>query len=66
MTPEERREAATELLLEFARDVERMSIREHLADSEHANEYDDADVNEISELISTATITIEWDGGEQS
>lgn len=67
MTPEERRrheenrEHAAAIMLDHARDVERMSIREHL--EEHGvDQHDAIRVDTIADLIATADITIEWPG----
>lgn len=60
MTPERIRQHATEIILDHARDVEFLSISEHL---EHlwlpVDEHDAACVA-IDKLVRTATITVEF------
>jgi hypothetical protein len=67
MTPDQRRDLATKILLESARDLadEPMSIGEmygvELSASELTEDEWDAEINAISELIRTATVTVTWD-----
>jgi hypothetical protein len=58
MSPEEIREHATILILDHARDIERLSIREHL--DEEDVEYSNAEVTAIQKLTTKATITVEF------
>ena len=58
MKPAEIRQAATSIILSHARDVERMSIREHLQEEEF--EFTNADINTIYELIDKARIAIDF------
>jgi hypothetical protein len=62
MTPEEIRDYATELILDHARDVEFLSISEHLADLDlelSDDEHDEA-CKAIDDLIRVATVTVEF------
>jgi hypothetical protein len=58
VSPEEIREHATILIREHARDIERLSIREHL--DEEDVEYSNAEVTAIQKLTTKATITVEF------
>lgn len=60
MTPEQLAEYATTLILEHARDVEYLSIFEMAEEHTEAGEISDDDAKQVSELISTATITVEF------
>lgn len=58
-TPDQLREHAAEIMLDHARDVEFLSVAEHLADQEIDDPNDDL-AREIHDLIHTADITISW------
>lgn len=56
MTDEERREAAEQLILEFAKDIEYGSVREHL--SQEVGDYSEKDVAAVYILIAGAKVTV--------
>ena len=59
MTPDEIREHAIELILEHARDIEPLTIRESFEDKNLSPEDEDRIADEIDDLIRDATITVE-------
>jgi hypothetical protein len=67
LTPAQRRDLATKILLESARDLadDPMGIVElyggHLNDPEPTEDEWDAEIEAISNLIRTATVTVTWD-----
>jgi hypothetical protein len=62
MTEQQLRDYATEIILDHARDVERLSIYEMYEDwaDEDGNEISDDDAQKISRLITEADITVSW------
>lgn len=60
MTPDEIRAYATTLILDHARDVEYLTIHEMAEEHLDGGEISGDDAKAVSELISSATITVEW------
>ena len=63
MTPKEIRNHATNLILGHARDVEFLSISEHLEDLDLPEAEHDEVCKAIDEAIREATVTVEWPSG---
>lgn len=63
MTPEEMRGHAEDIILSHVRDVECLSIDEHLEDALAGMTGAEADevCRKVDDLIRTATVTVEWD-----
>lgn len=59
MSPEEIRRHATDIILDHARDVEFLSISEHLEELDLTGDEHDAACHAIDEAIRTATVTVE-------
>lgn len=67
MTPDELRDHAAAIMIDHARDVERMSIREHLQE-EDVDDPDGAIANAIYDLIAKAAVSVDFppQGGDES
>lgn len=64
LTDAQLREHATEIILNHARDIEFLSISEHLEDLDLGDEDHDEATAAIDALHSQATINISWPAGE--
>lgn len=60
MTPDEIRTLAAKILLDHARDVEFLSISEHLEELDLPEDEHAAAQVSVDEAIRTARITVEW------
>lgn len=65
MTEDELRAYATDVVLDHARDIERLSIYE-MAEDNIGHEISDEDAKKVLDLCRTATVTVSWPVGSDA